>query len=91
MTVLAGCGFFTVGVLSWRGPVTYYVLFFLHLESRRVHIGGITKHPDQEWMEQIGRAPRRRPGVIFIRPVMCCMIATGSSAHRFGPRSQAVA
>ena len=42
-------------VLSGRGLVTYYVLFFLHLESRRVKIAGITRHPDQEWMEQIGR------------------------------------
>ena len=36
MNVLAGCDFFTVEVLSWRGLMTYYVLFFLHLESRRV-------------------------------------------------------
>ncbi|HLX44161.1 MAG TPA: helix-turn-helix domain-containing protein [Bryobacteraceae bacterium] len=56
MNVLAGCDFFTVEVLSWRGLVTYYVLFFLHLESRRVYIAGITKHPDQEWMEQIARS-----------------------------------
>src|SRR6202051_5060242 len=56
MNVLAGCDFCTVEVLSWRGLVTYYVLFFLHLESRRVPIAGITRHPDQEWMEQIGRS-----------------------------------
>jgi putative transposase len=56
MNVLAGCDFFTVEVLSWRGMVTYYVLFFLHLESRRVRIAGITRHPDQGWMEQIGRS-----------------------------------
>ena len=37
MNMLAGCDLFTVEVLSWRGLVTYYVLFFLHLESRRVH------------------------------------------------------
>jgi putative transposase len=36
--------------------VTYYVLFFLHLESRRVSVAGITRHPDQEWMEQIARS-----------------------------------
>src|ERR1700682_3605889 len=53
MNVLAGCDFFTVEVLRWRGLVTYYVLFFLHLESRRVSVAGITRHPDQEWMEQI--------------------------------------
>ena len=52
----SGWGFFTVEVLSWRGLATYYVLFFLHLETRRVHIAGITKHPDQEWMEQIARS-----------------------------------
>jgi hypothetical protein len=35
MDVLAGTDFFTVEVLTWRGLVTYYVLFFIHLESRR--------------------------------------------------------
>jgi hypothetical protein len=56
MTVLAGCDFFTVEVLSWRGLVTCYVLFFLNLESRLVTIAGITRHPDQEWMERIGHS-----------------------------------
>src|SRR5713101_7262194 len=31
MSVLAGADFCTVEVLTWRGLVTYYVLFFLHL------------------------------------------------------------
>jgi putative transposase len=56
MDVLAGADFFTVEVLTWRGLVTYYVLFFLHLESRRVSIAGITRHPDEEWMQQIARS-----------------------------------
>lgn len=55
LNVLAGCDFFTVEVLSWRGLVTYYVLFFIVLESRQVHIAGITRHPDKEWMERIAR------------------------------------
>jgi putative transposase len=55
MAVLAGIDFFTVEVLTWRGLATYYVLFFIHLESRRVTIGGITKHPTEQWMMQIGR------------------------------------
>jgi hypothetical protein len=42
--VLAGTDFFTVEVLTWRGLVTWYVLFFLHLDSREVTIGGITEH-----------------------------------------------
>jgi transposase InsO family protein len=55
MAVLAGIDFFTVEVLSWRGLVTYYVLFFIHLESRRVSLAGITRNPDQEWMQQMAR------------------------------------
>jgi putative transposase len=55
MAVLAGIDFFTVEVLTWRGLATYYVLFFLHLETRRVTIGGITQHPTEEWMVQMAR------------------------------------
>jgi putative transposase len=53
--VLAGIDFFTVEVLTWRGLVTYYVLFFIHLESRRVNLAGVTRHPDQAWMQQMAR------------------------------------
>jgi putative transposase len=31
------------------------MLFFLHLESRRVYIAGLTVHPDEAWMKQIAR------------------------------------
>ena len=55
MDVLSGADFFTVEVLTWRGLVTYYVLFFLHLESRQVTVAGITAHPDHNWMQQIAR------------------------------------
>ena len=53
--VLAGADFFTVEVLSWRGLVTYYVLFFIEIGIRRVSLGGITRHPDSGWMEQVAR------------------------------------
>jgi putative transposase len=46
MSVLAGTDFFSVEVLTLRGLVTYYVLFFIRLESRRVEVAGITRHPD---------------------------------------------
>jgi putative transposase len=52
---LAGTDFFTAEVLTLRGLVTYYVLFFIHLESRRVDIAGITVHPNEAWMKQIAR------------------------------------
>ena len=55
MAVLAGIDFFTVEVLTWRGLVTYYALFFIHLESRRVSLAGITRHPDEPWMQQMAR------------------------------------
>jgi len=55
MEVLAGTDFFTVEVLTWRGLVTYYVLFFIEIGSRRVWLGGITSHPDSGWMEQVSR------------------------------------
>ena len=55
MAVLAGIDFFTVEVLTWRGLVTYYVLFFLHLETRHVTIAGITRHPTEGWMVQMAR------------------------------------
>jgi hypothetical protein len=55
MSVLAGADFFTVEVLTLRGLVTYYVLFFIHLESRKVAIAGITPHPNEAWMKQIAR------------------------------------
>jgi putative transposase len=55
MDVLAGIDFFTVEVLTWKGLVTYYVLFLIHLESRRVSIAGVTRHPTEAWMEQMAR------------------------------------
>src|SRR6516225_2100636 len=55
LSVLAGIDFFTVEVLTWRGLATYYVLFFIHLESRRISLAGITRHPDQAWMQQMAR------------------------------------
>lgn len=55
MAVLAGTDFFTVEVLTWRGLATYYVLFFLNLESRRITLAGITRHPTEAWITQMAR------------------------------------
>jgi putative transposase len=35
--------------------VTYDVLFFIHLSSRKVHVAGVTPHPNQAWMMQVAR------------------------------------
>jgi len=37
------------------GLRTYYVLFFMHLGSRSVHVAGVTPHPDESWMKQVAR------------------------------------
>ena len=55
MAVLAGMDFFTAEVLTWRGPATYYVLFFIQLETRRVTLAGMTQHATEEWMQQVAR------------------------------------
>ncbi len=52
---LAAADFFTVEVWSWRGLITYYVLFVMELSTRRVHIAGITRNPDTRWMIQVAR------------------------------------
>jgi len=55
LDLLAGTDFFTAEVLTLRGLVTYYVLFFIHFESRRVAIAGIAVHPNEAWMKQMAR------------------------------------
>jgi putative transposase len=55
MAVQVATDFFTVEVLTLRGLMTYYVLFFIHLQSRRIGLAGVTRHPDEAWMEQMAR------------------------------------
>src|SRR5260370_714115 len=53
--VLVSMDFFTTEVLTLKGLTTYYVLFFIHLETRRVNLAGFTPYPDEERMEQPAR------------------------------------
>ena len=55
MDVLVATDFFTAEVWTLGGLVTYYVLFFIHLGSRQVHIAGMTPHPNEAWMMQVAR------------------------------------
>ena len=55
MDVLVATDFFTAEVWTLGGLVTYYVLFFIHLGSRQVHIAGMMPHPNETWMMQIAR------------------------------------
>src|ERR671925_601668 len=55
LEVLVATDFFTAEVWTLGGLVTYYVLFFMHLGSRQVHMAGVTPHPDTRWMLQMAR------------------------------------
>ena len=55
LDVLVATDFFTTEVWTLGGLVTYYVLFFLHLGSRQVHVAGLTPHPNEAWMIQVAR------------------------------------
>ena len=55
MDVLVATDFFTAEVWTLGGLVTYYVLFFIHLGSRKVHVAGVTPHPNAAWMVQVAR------------------------------------
>jgi len=53
--VLASVDFTTIAVWTKKGLVTYYLLFFMELATRRVHFAGLTVHPDEDWLLQVAR------------------------------------
>lgn len=53
--MLAATDFFTVEVWTFQGLVTHYVLFFIELATRSVHIAGLTTNPNGLFMRQVGR------------------------------------
>jgi putative transposase len=52
---LWACDFFSKKVWTARGLVEMFVLFFIQVGSRRVHLAGMTAHPDGRWMAQQAR------------------------------------
>jgi len=55
MNMLWATDFFSTEVWTLGGLVTFYVLFFIKLDTREVHIAGITAHPNEQWMMQVAR------------------------------------
>jgi putative transposase len=47
---LWACDFFTQKLLTTRGMVDCFVLFFLHVQRRRVYLAGMTSNPTQAWV-----------------------------------------
>ena len=54
-TTLWAMDFLTKEVWTAIGRVTYHVLFFVEVATRRVHVTGITHSPDGPWMAQQAR------------------------------------
>jgi putative transposase len=54
-STLWACDFFSKKIWTTGGLIDYFVLFFIHIGSRRVIVSGITAHPDAPWMVQQAR------------------------------------
>lgn len=52
---IAATDFFSVEVWTPKGLTTYYVLFVIDLKSRRVHMAGVTRSPNEFFMAQVAR------------------------------------
>ena len=63
---LAATDLFTVEVLTVDGLKRYLVLFVIELRTRCVHVAGIHRQPNGEWMEQVARN-LTDPGDGFLR------------------------
>lgn len=55
LATLWACDFFTKKIWTTAGLVDCYVLFFIHLGSRRVVVTGMSVHPDAAWVAQQAR------------------------------------
>jgi putative transposase len=62
---IVACDFFTVDTVLLR---RYYVLFFIELDQRRVHLAGITTNPTGDWTTQAARnfMMRVEPTIRFV-------------------------
>jgi transposase InsO family protein len=49
---IVACDFFCVDSIMLR---RYYVLFFIELDTRRVHLAGVTTNPNRGWTAQAAR------------------------------------
>jgi hypothetical protein len=55
LDVTWAANFFTEEVWTRAGLTTFYILFFIHLRTRRIHIAGCTPSPDAGWTQQQAR------------------------------------
>ncbi len=73
---IVACGFFTVDSIWLR---RLYVLFFIELDTRHVHLGGVTANPDSAWVTQQARNLLLGLGERGGQLRLCCTTGTRSS------------
>jgi putative transposase len=74
---IVACDFFTVETV-WRRRL--YVLFFIELDTRRVHLAGVTANPDGAWVAQQARNLLLVLGEEAGRYASCCATGMPGSA-----------
>jgi len=62
--VLWATDFFTTEVWTATGLTTYYVLFFIHIQTRKIVLGGTSHSPNEAWMKQAARNLTGEDGLI---------------------------
>jgi putative transposase len=75
---LYACDFFSKKVVTLRGVVEVFILFFIHVSSRRVHIAGMSTNPTQAWTAEHERRSASWPAMPPSTR-SCCAIMTPSS------------
>jgi len=53
---LWACDFISSRTLTKIGFMDCYVLFFIHIQSRRIFVSGVTTCPNSDWMAQQARS-----------------------------------
>jgi putative transposase len=70
---LVAADFFTTEVWTPRGLVTYYTVFVIELQSRRVHVAGSTRYPDEAFVVQAVRGVSNAvDGILSDGSVLIC-------------------
>ena len=52
---LWACDFISKKVWTRFGLIDYFILFFIHVDSRRIYVSGISPHPNAAWVAQQAR------------------------------------
>ena len=72
-SALLAADFFTTEVWTVRGLVTYYTVFVIELQTRRVHVLGSTPYPDEAFVIQTMRdLTDPVSGILRARSILIC-------------------